>query len=144
MIPGYTHNIINLSDTEELITFLYSYHPRFRKYIKQHGFKFDQRVIRYEQLGWIKTSEEVESFFTIYLKFLKDFWGQYDRVDNSGHKIAVECKFKRLVNPVSIPALSNLADEENMSGRYIANINMDETYKETRLMPGILADRIKV
>ena len=65
-------------------------------------------------------------------------------VDNSGHKIAVECKFKRLVNPISIPALSNLADEENMSGRYIANINMDETYKETRLMPGILADRIKV
>lgn len=51
MIPGYTHNIINLSDTEELITFLYSYHPRFRKYIEQRGFKFDQRVIRYEQLG---------------------------------------------------------------------------------------------
>ena len=27
MIPGYTHNIINLSDTEELVTFMWANEP---------------------------------------------------------------------------------------------------------------------
>lgn len=57
-------------------------------------------------------------------------------------KLAVECKYKRLQNPVSIPSLTNFANEENISLRYVANINLDTDYKGTRLMPGILVDRI--
>lgn len=57
-------------------------------------------------------------------------------------KLAVECKFKRLQKPVSIPSLTNLAEEEGMALRYIANINLDTEYKGARLMPGIFADRI--
>lgn len=57
-------------------------------------------------------------------------------------KLAVECKFKRLQKPVSIPSLTNLAEEEGMALRYIANINLDTEYKGARLMPGVFADRI--
>lgn len=63
-------------------------------------------------------------------------------LDGALKKWAVECKFKRLQNPVSIPSLTNFADEEKIVSRYIANINLDVEYKGTRLIPGIFADRI--
>lgn len=57
-------------------------------------------------------------------------------------KLAVECKYKRLQNPLSIPSLNNFADEENIELRYIANINLEAEYKGVHLVPGILVDRI--
>ena len=63
-------------------------------------------------------------------------------LDGALKKWAVECKFKRLQKPVSIPSLTNFADEEQIVSRYIANINLDVEYKGTRLIPGIFADRI--
>ncbi|MCI1683824.1 MAG: ATP-binding protein [Bacteroides sp.] len=63
-------------------------------------------------------------------------------LDGSLQKLAVECKYRRFQNPVSIPSLNNFADEENINFRYIANINMDTEYKGVRLIPGILANRI--
>jgi len=63
-------------------------------------------------------------------------------LDGPMKKLAVECKYKRFQNPVSIPSLNNFADEEKIGLRYIANINLDEEYRGVRLVPGILVDRI--
>ena len=63
-------------------------------------------------------------------------------LDGPMRKLAVECKFKRLQNPVSIPSLVNFADDEKIKLRYIANINLDTEYKGVHLTPGILVDRI--
>ena len=63
-------------------------------------------------------------------------------LDGPTRKLAVECKFKRLQNPVSIPSLVNFADDEQIKLRYIANINLDTEYKGVHLTPGILVDRI--
>lgn len=63
-------------------------------------------------------------------------------LDGALRKLAVECKYKRLQNPLSIPSLNNFADEENIELRYIANINLEAEYKGVRLVPGILVDRI--
>lgn len=63
-------------------------------------------------------------------------------LDGALRKLAVECKYKRLQNPLSIPSLNNFADEEKIELRYIANINLEAEYKGVRLVPGILVDRI--
>ena len=60
-------------------------------------------------------------------------------LDGPMRKLAVECKFKRLQNPVSIPSLVNFADDEKIKLRYI---NLDTEYKGVHLTPGILVDRI--
>jgi predicted AAA+ superfamily ATPase len=57
-------------------------------------------------------------------------------------KFAVECKYKRFQNPVTISSLTNLAIEENMDARYVANINLDTEHKATRFVPGIVIDRV--
>lgn len=63
-------------------------------------------------------------------------------LDGALRKLAVECKYKRLQNPLSIPSLNNFADEEKIELRYIANINLEAEYKGVHLVPGILVDRI--
>lgn len=63
-------------------------------------------------------------------------------LDGVLRKLAVECKYKRLQNPLSIPSLNNFADEEKIELRYIANINLEAEYKGVHLVPGILVDRI--
>lgn len=63
-------------------------------------------------------------------------------LDGPMNKLVVECKYKRFLKPVSIPSLNSFAEEENIKLRYIANINMDAEYKEARLIPGFLVDRI--
>lgn len=63
-------------------------------------------------------------------------------LDGALRKLAVECKYKRLQNPLSIPSLNNFADEEKIDLRYIANINLEAEYKGVHLVPGILVDRI--
>ena len=58
-------------------------------------------------------------------------------------KFAVECKYKCFQHPISIASLSNLAAEENLHARYIANINLNTIHKETRFVLGILLDRME-
>ena len=57
-------------------------------------------------------------------------------------KIAVECKYKNLPKPISIAALNNIAEEEEITKRYIANINLNTSHNGTTLISGIFADRI--
>lgn len=63
-------------------------------------------------------------------------------LDGPTRKVAVECKYKRFDQPVSIASLNNFATEEGMHRKFIANINASSCYKETQFIPGILADRI--
>lgn len=62
--------------------------------------------------------------------------------DTPTGKIAVECKYKNLPKPISIAALNNIAKEEDIPKRYIANINLNTSHNGTTLISGIFADRI--
>lgn len=57
-------------------------------------------------------------------------------------KVITECKYKRLIKPVSIVSLNNIAEEEGISDRYIANINLDAEYRNCRLIPGCLITKV--
>ncbi len=63
--------------------------------------------------------------------------------DTPIEKIAIECKYKYLLKPISVTSLNNISMEEGISKRYIANINLSTLYKDAALIPGIFADRIK-
>lgn len=53
-------------------------------------------------------------------------------------RVIVECKYKHLDRPISIASLQNVADEEDIPQRIIANINLDAEHKGTRLCPGFM------
>ena len=57
-------------------------------------------------------------------------------------KMVVECKYKRFEKPVSIAALNGFCEGENISLRYIANINAAFEHKGARFIPGIVCDRL--
>ena len=62
--------------------------------------------------------------------------------ESAQRRMAVECKYKRFEKPVSIAALNGFCEEENISLRYIANINAAFEHKGARFIPGIVCDRI--
>ena len=57
-------------------------------------------------------------------------------------KLAVECKYKRFDNPVSIAALNSFCNEEGIQHRFVANINAGFSHNGARFVPGIVADRM--
>ena len=62
--------------------------------------------------------------------------------ESAQRRMAVECKYKRFEKPVSIAALNGFCEEENISLRYIANINATFEHKGAKFIPGIVCDRI--
>ena len=61
---------------------------------------------------------------------------------SSQRKMAVECKYKRFENPVSVAALNGFCDDEGISLRYIANINALFENAKVKFVPGIVCDRV--
>lgn len=60
-------------------------------------------------------------------------------VERLTKKQAIECKFKHLQKPISIKALSNFAEMEDIGEKIIFNLNLNATWKGTRLVQGFLA-----
>lgn len=56
--------------------------------------------------------------------------------------IAVECKYKTLHKPVSIQALNRFCEEENITQKFIVNINLNDVYNGAKLIQGFLTDKI--
>ena len=63
-------------------------------------------------------------------------------LDGPCRKLAVECKYKRFEQPVSIMSLNNFAAEEGIDRKFIANINATFIHRETQFVPGVFANRI--
>ncbi len=57
-------------------------------------------------------------------------------------KKAIECKFKKMEKAVSIPGLSNFANEEGIIKRYVVNLNLNIENDEIQYVSGIVVDRI--
>ena len=55
---------------------------------------------------------------------------------------AIECKYKSLEKPISIAALNNFGNEENINTRFVANITSHGDHNGLNFVPGIIADRI--
>lgn len=100
-----------------------------------NGALFENEVLL--ELWRKRRSSDVVSFYRTQNGTEVDFV-----LEGPQRKFAVECKYKCFQRPVSIVSLANLSTEENLDARYIANINLDLTYKDTRFVPGILLDRI--
>ncbi|MCR4848382.1 MAG: ATP-binding protein [Bacteroidales bacterium] len=62
--------------------------------------------------------------------------------ESAQRRMAIECKYKRFEKPVSITALNVFCQEENISLRYIANINASFEHKGAKFIPGIVCDRL--
>ena len=63
-------------------------------------------------------------------------------VKGARRSAAIECKYKCFEKPVSIASLNRFSIQENITSRYIANINSNISYAGTSFIPGIVADRI--
>jgi uncharacterized protein len=55
---------------------------------------------------------------------------------------AVECKYKSLEKPISIPSITGFCDEENIKERYLINIDLSIEFKGISFIPAIIIDRI--
>lgn len=63
-------------------------------------------------------------------------------VNGTRRRYMVECKHKRFEKPISIPSLSNIAQDEGVNELYIANINLDAENKGVRLIPGFIIGKL--
>ena len=63
-------------------------------------------------------------------------------VKGARRSAAIECKYKCFEKPVSSASLNRFSIQENITSRYIANINSNISYAGTSFIPGIVADRI--
>jgi predicted AAA+ superfamily ATPase len=59
------------------------------------------------------------------------------------HKTAVECKLKRMNNPVNLQGFNNFCNYENITNRYIVNRNLNVTHNGTKFLQMFLASKIK-
>jgi hypothetical protein len=57
-------------------------------------------------------------------------------------KKAIESKFKKIEKAVSIPGLSNFANEEGIIKRYVVNLNLNIENEGIQYVSGIVVDRI--
>lgn len=57
-------------------------------------------------------------------------------------KKGIECKFKRYDKPVTIPNLTNFANEEGITHRYVINLNQNVQHNDLQYVAGILAGRV--
>ncbi len=57
-------------------------------------------------------------------------------------RLAIECKYKKFVKPVSIKALDIFAADENIKDKYIFNKTLNVNHKGTRMIQGYLAAKL--
>ena len=65
-------------------------------------------------------------------------------VDDYGQRLALECKFKRFDKPNNVMTLNNFCDEEGISSRYLANMNLSANHNGIQFIQGVFCDRVKV
>ena len=63
-------------------------------------------------------------------------------VNDTIQKTALECKYKKLTNPVGTRALTAFSEQENIQRRVLANQTLNTTNKEIRFIQGYLAGKI--
>lgn len=63
-------------------------------------------------------------------------------VDTMQEKVAIECKYKALSQPVSVRAMDNFCDMEGISRKYIINRNLNTFYNGAKYIQGFLAGEI--
>lgn len=63
-------------------------------------------------------------------------------INQEGIRKAVECKYKKIENAVSMPNLTNFANEEDIADRIVVNLNLNAEYNNIKYVSGIVADRI--
>ncbi len=56
--------------------------------------------------------------------------------------LAVECKYKNLVKPLSIASLNNFCQAESIDKKFIVNRNLNFSYKDAKLIQGFLVAKI--
>ncbi len=63
-------------------------------------------------------------------------------MNGASRRYVVECKYKRFDRPLSMPALTNFANEEQITDRFVANINLHTEANGLTYMPAIMMARV--
>jgi predicted AAA+ superfamily ATPase len=58
------------------------------------------------------------------------------------HKTAVECKLKRMDNPVNLQGFNNFCNDENITNRYIVNRSLNTTHNGAKFLQMFLTSKI--